>query len=438
MIRIQTSNLNLVQKKYSWTVLLEDLIQMSTPFEFEPSSNDAFDTLCLPNGKNIIIHHDFFSKPAILDAENLPNQLELLENNLVCFYGSPKIETLNEEINIYADIVGMVFFMLTRWEESLPSEKDRHDRFQSKHSFVVKNNIERRAIIDEWADWLSSNIKSLDSTVKFKEQKFRCFPTHDIDSLKKWSSIKSVLEHFWLGIKHKGIHYAFYNLFAGTLSVLGLRKDDNDTIYDLMKTSEINDQKSYFFFITGGKTKFEGRYDFEKDIPQSLLNEIEQRGHFLGLHPSYDSYNNDKIFKSEVQSAKKRFNPKFGRQHFLRFSIPETWKLWDEYSFTWESSVGFADQLGFRCGTCKSFRVFDISEEKMLNLKEMPLIVMDQTLINYLKLPPEKALEVSLEMVNTVKRHKGNFVILWHNASLKGSEFGKYRSVYESILKHCK
>lgn len=55
-----------------------------------------------------------------------------------------------------------------------------------------------------------------------------------------------------------------------------------------------------------------------------------------------------------------------------------------------------------------------------------------------LKLPTERALKQSLEILNTVNGHKGNFVILWHNASLKGSEIGKYQSVYESILRHCK
>ena len=48
----------------------------------------------------------------------------------------------------------------------------------------------------------------------------------------------------------------------------------------------------------------------------------------------------------------------------------------------WESSLGFPEKEGFRCGTCFEYSVFNIHKRKKLILKEKPLIVMDGG-INY-------------------------------------------------------
>lgn len=437
MIRIHSSTLNASEKQYCWTVLFKDLLKLSTPFEFVVSNDDAKDTIELPNGNYIDCHNDFFKTTYQFSSNHLPTKMAAVENQLICFYGVPQIERSSNSAVLKVDVLGMIFFMLTRWEESLDYKKDKHERFDSKNAFTVKHKIEKRAIVDEWATYIETLMKDIDDSVVFDSKSFKCIPTHDIDSLKKWNGIKDVLEHAWLGIKQKGFFYCLYNLFAGILSLLGLRKDDNDTIEELMELSEQYGFQSYFFFITGGKTKHEQRYSFQKDVKPNMISEIKQRGHYLGLHPSYNSYNNTDIFNSEVEALKQYSVPKYGRQHYLRFEVPITWQLWEKANFEWESTVGFADRLGFRSGTCQAYRVFDIEKKCTLNLKEMPLLIMDQTLINYLKLSPKEALKQSINILETVKEHKGNFVILWHNANLRGSEFGRYKWVYESLLKQC-
>ena len=48
----------------------------------------------------------------------------------------------------------------------------------------------------------------------------------------------------------------------------------------------------------------------------------------------------------------------FGRQHFLRFEVPTTWQIWEDANMEWDSTMGYADKKGFRCGTCYSYGVF--------------------------------------------------------------------------------
>ncbi len=51
--------------------------------------------------------------------------------------------------------------------------------------------------------------------------------------------------------------------------------------------------------------------------------------------------------------------------------------------------------VGFRCGTCREFPVFDLRTRKALRLLERPLIAMDVTLLSqkYMALQPKRALD---------------------------------------------
>ena len=70
----------------------------------------------------------------------------------------------------------------------------------------------------------------------------------------------------------------------------------------------------------------------------------------------------------------------------------------------WESSMGYSDLPGFRCGTCYAYPVYDCIERKKLKLREKPLIVMDATLVHYLK-------SVELTGLNALKE----WLTIWHN-----------------------
>ena len=60
---------------------------------------------------------------------------------------------------------------------------------------------------------------------------------------------------------------------------------------------------------------------------------------------------------------------------------------------------------------------------------------MEVTLKNYLKLPPEKAIEVTNTIIENTKSVDGHLITLFHNNSFCGQEgWENWREVYESIL----
>ena len=101
-----------------------------------------------------------------------------------------------------------------------------------------------------------------------------------------------------------------------------------------------------------------------------------------------------------------------------------------------DSTMGYADNPGFRCGICTEYSVFNILSRKKLNLKEKPLIAMDTTFADYQKNSPEET-QIQLDnLINSVKKYKGTFVLLWHNSSFDIPPWDKFQNLYEEILKN--
>jgi len=123
-----------------------------------------------------------------------------------------------------------------------------------------------------------------------------------------------------------------------------------------------------------------------------------------------------------------------GRQHFLRFATPETWRIWENNDMEWDSTLAYADRAGFRCGVCYDFPVYDFIERKELKLREKPLIMMEVSLKQYENLSADQAIKRIDTLRSTVEKYNGSFVYLWHNSSYEKDGWEKYNPVYESIF----
>src|SRR5690606_37053476 len=134
----------------------------------------------------------------------------------------------------------------------------------------------------------------------------------------------------------------------------------------LMSVSEKNNLTSAFYFICGRTDESkDALYEPDHPIIKKIMLEIYKRGHEVGLHPSYNSYNNPEQIKSEAQRLKKvckelgiKQSQWGGRMHSLRWSHPTTLQAWNDAGMSYDSTLGYADQPGFRCGTCHDYTGF--------------------------------------------------------------------------------
>ena len=62
------------------------------------------------------------------------------------------------------------------------------------------------------------------------------------------------------------------------------------------------------------------------------------------------------------------------RFHFLRFTLPQSYQQLLACGISDDYSMGYADQIGFRAGTCTPFYFYDLENEIQTTLKVHPLL----------------------------------------------------------------
>jgi hypothetical protein len=273
--------------------------------------------------------------------------------------------------------------------------------------------------VNEVVEELKTKLLALDSSLVFKKREFELVITHDVDDVKFWKS-KKQLFRIVVGdiLKRRDIKLAISRVKEYYLVSSGKIKDPWDTFDELMDMSESLGLKSRFYFMSGGLTSYDNQYKIDEPRALALIEKIKKRGHIIGIHPSYNAYNDIKQLKKEkelLEQITKQIIVE-GRQHYLRFEVPTTWQIWEDNAMLIDSTCGYAEKEGFRCGTGDTFSVFNILTRKKLKLKERPLLYMDDTSFFYQHLSEGEAYSNMLKLKN---KYTSCYTILWHQSFKK-------------------
>lgn len=397
------------------------------------------------NDSVITIEDHFFNQQdeenGYLFPVNIPQQINTYTNKdlavekLPVIYGIPDIQQTSEKITCCIDLFASSFFMLTRWEEVAIDKKDKYSRFPADSSLAFKNNFLERPIVNEYAQLLLMLIHQIAPDLGTKQRKFQCIPTHDVDHLRKWSSLKQIrkkLAHDF--ITQKRPLTGIKNILDAVKSISGVKKDPYNTFEYIVDLSLKNNLTSHFYFMSGGISRYDNNYNPEE--AKSIIQYLQKHKQIIGLHPSYSSLDNPEQWAKEKATLELIAGQPIeeGRQHYLRFEVPETWQIWESNGMKTDSTLGYSEYPGFRCGSCYPFTVFDVTKRTALKLIENPLILMETTLISYMQLTPEEAYEVAKKLYFTVRKYNGNFTFLWHNSAMHTVEDLPYLYIYESIV----
>lgn len=174
---------------------------------------------------------------------------------------------------------------------------------------------------------------------------------------------------------------------------------------------------SSFYFLVNS-TDEDSDYDFQNPLIKEAMEFIKKSGCEAGLHASFYSYNDaGKIEKEKALLEKVSRKKIVGvTQHYMRMVIPDTWKDQESSGLVYDATFGYAQDVGFRAGTCLPFRPWDFVNKRRISILEIPLVIMDGTFFQkqYLRLPPEKAFQMCKELVDVVHRYHGVLTLSWH------------------------
>jgi len=310
-----------------------------------------------------------------------------------------------------------IWDIFTRKEEYNSQIRDQYGRYPYSAS-SNRNILEPLA-----SNYLAKN----GYTVNYPNEKpFAVCLTHDIDNV-----YTSLLEKIGSAKRHllqnspSGFKQSVAQMYSKKLPLWNFK--------DILALEEQFDAKSTFFFMA--ENSGETDYAYQIEDCESVLGDITDHGFEVGLHGGHTSY----LCLEEMISKKRRLEKVLHkkivgyRNHYLRFKVPETWEYLHDAGFLYDTTFGYADQVGFRNGMCYPFKPFNLESGKPIEILEIPLNVMDRTLERYMSLDIPGAWELLKKLIDSVEQCNGVLTLLWHNNDLVGDK----RYLYEKILKYC-
>ena len=351
----------------------------------------------------------------------------LISPEIPILFGSPGLIRKKNHIHLNVDIFGSAFFMLSRYEEAIIKDRDKHNRFPATSSIAFKEGFLNRPIVNEYLEILYKCLKSLWPNLKRKKYDFKKIISCDVDhpfDIVGYSLKKTILRIGARLFRDKNPKIAicdFLNFIFKKFNSDYFDQYQNNLIWIMNVNDKSNNKVLFNFIPINTDLDKEELNDMRSEKILKILKNINDRGHEIGFHPGYNTYNNYEKFKKSANVFKEALKKiavdlKYlgGRQHYLRFDVLQTPILWEKNQFKYDSTLGYADYAGFRCGTCYEYYMYDLLSRIKMNVKQRPLIIMESSIISksYESLGySTKAVKRFEYFKNVCKKFNGNFTL---------------------------
>lgn len=387
-----------------------------------------------PSGSGIWIRECFFSKGCQIGKDGLElvrdwRTLILAENESVDCLGEPVLPLFAEEKlqsyvrspaeteagwEIHFDLLGAIFFQLSRIEELEEVERDHYGRFSPDQSLAFRLNFLHRPEADRHADLLRRVLKEC-GWVGASTKKPRVFLTHDVDRLLSFHSIRHLAREVVGNIFRsretipKALSGAFRQLTDG---------EPFTSARWLMDRAEENGVECRFFFMAGTRHPIDADYAYRwREKLTEVSAEITDRGHRIGIHPGFETWKDPDQWVLQKRALEEILNRPIleGRQHVLRFH-PHTWEAWELAGMERDFSLAYPAGVCYRAGTTRSFPAYGLRTRRAFKLEVTPTAIMEFALFmtKYTKLTRKEALDLVASAVGDHRRYCGDLAVLFH------------------------
>jgi len=392
-----------------------------------------------PDGALCFVPSGFFGRD-YGTAASLP-EVPLSEvEGVPLLFGSPEVRREGGRLVVRADLVASAFFLLTRYEEMVRREaRDAHGRFPAKESLPARAGFLGRPVVDGYAARVRRWLAAIGVRLPEPSGRVSVLLTHDVDVMRRYPGLARTTAGALLGRRP-------WRDVGGACKVrLGLRADPYLTFDALMDADRrfaqgVGDRARVecgYFFAAGKRGPNEAKYDVRSRSARALTERAKQSGGFVGLHASHAAGRRPELIAGEKARLEKVVGERVrrNRHHYLAWrEIEDGWRL-AEAGIDWDSSLGFSDAVGFRLGVCRPVPLFDPVWFRPMGIVEHPLTVMDSALLGPgpMGVGEEQAITKCVELLHRVRRHGGEFVLLWHNV-MAGRSASEHVGLYARLL----
>ena len=326
------------------------------------------------------------------------------------------------------DIFAAIFYLLSRYEEYLPHEKDMYGRFAHENSISFKEGFLNKPVINIWLTDFSSSLKKIFPALTFKTKTFNFLPTYDIDIA--------------YSFKHKGFIRNLGGFIKSPslerLAVLaGLKKDPFDS-FDFMDKlhTEFNLNPVYFFLVATSGSLYDKNISPYSNAMWQLIKRHAKK-YRSGLHPSWRSNNNFSILLKEkkILETAGKMEVNISRQHYIKMSMPQTYQELIKAGIEADYTMGYGSINGFRASVASTFYWYDLTTEKTTSLQLYPFCYMDANSFYEQDLDAGQALEELQYYLNECKKVNGFFISIFHNNFLgTDKQFTGWKEMYTKFI----
>ncbi len=167
---------------------------------------------------------------------------------------------------------------------------------------------------------------------------------------------------------------------------------------------------------------------------QDTVHDLHRRGFEIGVH-GIDAWNSLEWAKKERDRVTHVTGEKgdgFGiRMHWLCFD-EDSFKLLEAAGYSYDSSSGYNETVGYKAGTSQVFRPLGVAE-----IVELPLHIQEMALFSSrrMNLSEDRAWDLCSRLMEFGREHGGVLTLLWHDRSMAPERL--WGDFYVRLLKAC-
>lgn len=325
------------------------------------------------------------------------------------------------------DLLSAAFYLLSRYEEYLAFEPDAFQRYPHHQSIAYQHQFLQLPLIDLWMLELKQLLHASGKAFECFEKKARFIPTYDIDIAYSYRG-KGLRRT--VGGWAKDLFSGKLNLVRERLMVLLGRNTDPYDCYDALDAWHQRYQlHPVFFILSGAGSMLDKNISPFRPVMRQLVQRL-QKQYEIGIHPSWESHQHEEILIAEKNHLPSPITK--SRQHYIRFTLPETYRLLIRHGITDEYSMGYGSINGFRASTSHSFFWYDLRAEQITSLKVHPFCFMECNARFEQKQSAEETKKELAHYLQVIYATKGQLITIWHNFALgKSREWQGWPELYQ-------
>ena len=326
------------------------------------------------------------------------------------------------------DLVASTFWWLSGWQEVATRERDVHGRFPYPASLQAALGTAHLPAVDAYRCALGERLKRLGIPVAPRVwgpdgKPWAVLLSHDVDRVRR-RRLGALARGLAADTPIQAVRRA---LAPGNVDLAGLAA--------LLQEGERRGGRATVFAKSGRTGRIDAPYRLGR-AARAAFRRALAAGHEVGLHPSAFAMQHPGHLRAERDRLQRVTGSRLRlvRAHYLRFDPLRAPSELAAAGFEVDATLGFSAAPGYRRGTGRPFRLWDLRNDRPSGLWEVPLVVMDTTLLQHQQLSEDAAVAVARQVLDGARRTGGCAAILWHNRPLDEPAGRAAQMVYRAVL----